>query len=132
MSAGDLTARCAAVLDAVPHDDDCVNVHFPDSGRCCDCDRPTRQAAAMAREQRALLRFAARIIDETREGTEPDGGDVQDWAVEAGLLVPTPVTEACGEECACAAWDDFPQTCYRDSPALAAARWEESPDDAEA
>jgi hypothetical protein len=77
----------------------------------------------MAREQRALLRFAARLIDESR-----DSEDVQDWAVEAGLLVPTPVTEACGEWCACAEWDDFPQTCYRDSPALAAARWEESPD----
>jgi hypothetical protein len=44
---------------------------------------------------------------------ELDGGDVQDLAEKTGVLVPVKVTEACGENCACAEWDDFPLDCYR-------------------
>ena len=42
-----------------------------------------------------------------------DGGELQDMGVAYGVLVPTEVTEACGETCECAEVDDFPQTCYR-------------------
>lgn len=49
-----------------------------------------------------------------------EGGDVQERAVAAGLLVPTEMREPCGDNCACADVTDFPTTCYRfNSAALA-------------
>ena len=36
-------AKYLVAFEAVLHDDNCINVHFPNSGRCCDCDRPQRQ-----------------------------------------------------------------------------------------
>jgi len=61
-----------------------------------------------------LMRFVGRFIDAAREygGSDIDGGDAQDWMLENGLLETRQVTEACGESCECAEWDDFPQDCF--------------------
>jgi hypothetical protein len=64
-----------------------------------------------------LQRFAAGILGDDEIGSL-DGGDIQDIAEACGLLVPTEVTAACGEACRCAEYGDFPQTCFRYSPAL--------------
>lgn len=43
-----------------------------------------------------------------------DGGDLQDRAVEAGILAPVTAAARCGENCACSEYGaDFPATCYR-------------------
>jgi len=42
-----------------------------------------------------------------------DASDVQDKMEMLGILHGVPVTEACGENCQCVQWDDFPQTCLR-------------------
>lgn len=64
-----------------------------------------------------LGKFIVKMLSNLPDG-DVDGGDLQDTAVECGLLVPTNVTEPCGEICYCAEYDDFPQTCYRLSPEL--------------
>ena len=51
-----------------------------------------------------------------------DGFDLQDLAEKHGLIVPHEATEPCGEYCACAEYDDFPQTCYRKTPLLTGER----------
>ena len=80
--------------------------------------------ALREREQdtQRLLTFAARVTQDVRDGMDVDGGDVQSWATEAGLLVPTTMTTPCEEGCVCTGYGEFPTTCYRDSPQLAAAR----------
>jgi hypothetical protein len=118
---------------------------MPEPGRAVDLDaireRLTHklafghgEAAAMAdiaallAEYEKLLGFARKILNGYYDCApgDLDGGDVQDWAVEAGLLVPTEMTKACGENCVCAEMDDFPQTCYRLSAALAPEATEET------
>ncbi|MGE5650914.1 MAG: hypothetical protein ACM34A_12025 [Bacillota bacterium] len=59
--------------------------------------------------------FGAKVLECAREGMgEVDGGCIQDWAVEAGLLVAHQETEPCGEGCRCAEYGiDFPWECFR-------------------
>mgnify|MGYP001572092811 CR=1 FL=1 len=66
---------------------------------------------------RPLKEFARRVLDRHDVG-DVDGGAIQDWGLELGLLVKVQVTEPCGEECSCAEWDDFPQECIRLAPEL--------------
>ena len=48
------------------------------------------------------------------EPSDVDGDDLQDKAVELGLLVYVPVTEPCGERCWCAEFHgEFPCECLR-------------------
>lgn len=42
-----------------------------------------------------------------------DGGEIQDAALAFGLLHEVEVSESCCDECRCAEYDDFPQTCIR-------------------
>jgi hypothetical protein len=66
--------------------------------------------------------FAMEVIDNSREYMgDVDGGWIQDRAAALGILVETPVTEACGEECQCAEFG-FPSECYRYSAAVQAKR----------
>lgn len=50
-----------------------------------------------------------------------DGGDLQDWAEQCGLLKAEQVTEPCGEFCGCADYGDFPMTCYKATDCLTGA-----------
>lgn len=68
----------------------------------------------------ALARFGLWCLEEARGVDGPgdvDGGDLQDKAVELGLLSSHEVTEPCCEGCACSEWG-FPTTCIRTSAAL--------------
>lgn len=60
-----------------------------------------------------------------------DGADLQAALVQYGLLEPVEAAEQCGEECQCAAYGGFPQTCYRPTEAgrqaLAATQSESEP-----
>jgi hypothetical protein len=68
------------------------------------------------REQ--LLDFARKVLEAAIEGLDVDGGDVQDWAVSAGLLTAVVVTQECDpDDCACAEYG-LPTTCYRFCDAL--------------
>jgi hypothetical protein len=92
--------------------------------------RRTRTAASLLELSRlrqqveTLLKFAALVTREVRDGMDVDGGYVQTIATEAGLFIPEVVTAPCREYpgCACAGYGEWPMTCYRDSPELAAAR----------
>lgn len=71
---------------------------------------------AMTAELTAARAFSRDILATFWEPhcfNEPDGGSVQDIAEKHGLLIPFTATEPCGENCNCAEWDKFPQTCYR-------------------
>lgn len=49
-------------------------------------------------------------------GVDIDGCDVQETAIQFGLLKPVEAAEPCGEACNCASFygaDEFPITCYR-------------------
>jgi hypothetical protein len=62
-----------------------------------------------------LITFARCILGESRRdgGCDVDGGTIQDYAEQCGLLVRVEVTEPCGERCWCAEYGDFPQRCLR-------------------
>ena len=72
----------------------------------------------------ALEEFFRRCWDAAREGSEPDGSDIQDWGEELGLLLRVTATEPCGEGCYCDEYtgSDFPTDCYRPTKAEAAHR----------
>jgi len=58
--------------------------------------------------------FGLRVLEASRKDMgDVDGGDIQDWALELGVLVQVPVTEPCGENCRCAEYGNFPQECIR-------------------
>ena len=63
-------------------------------------------------------RFAVLVLRASRmDMGDVDGGDIQDWATECGLLEKVTVTEPCAGECRCAEYGDFPTTCYRETAA---------------
>ena len=69
---------------------------------------------AQEAENERLRKFVGRVLGEARQYmSDIDGGDVQAWAVECGLLEEWMATEPCGEQCECAEVADFPTRCYR-------------------
>jgi hypothetical protein len=60
-----------------------------------------------------LAAFADAMITAVWEASGFDGGDIQDYAVEYGLLKEVVATEPCGDNCACSEATSFPTTCYR-------------------
>jgi len=69
---------------------------------------------AQAAEIERLRKFVGRVLGEARQYmSDIDGGDVQGWAVECGLLEEWTASEPCGEQCECAEVTDFPTRCYR-------------------
>lgn len=69
---------------------------------------------ALAAEIERLRKFVGRVLGEARQYmSDIDGGDVQGWAVECGLLEEWTASEPCGEQCECAEVTDFPTRCYR-------------------
>ena len=89
---------------------ECITRHY-----ACDCREA--EFAAMAERLRQLEAFTAAIMEDWHEG-DLDGGSRQDIAVKHGVLLETVVTEPCGENCNCADYDDFPQSCYRLTKAM--------------
>lgn len=81
-------------------------------------------ARRLTGERDTLATFARKVIESSSfRGCDADGGDVQEWAVEAGILRPVVVMQACREDsdgCACAEFG-FPTTCYRFTARAAAA-----------
>lgn len=69
-----------------------------------------------------LRAFARRVLQAWPEG-DLDGGELQEAAVAAQLLVPHTVTTPCGENCGCADFHgsaDMAEgvNCYRRAPTL--------------
>lgn len=76
--------------------------------------RKTDNRKATMDQDTKLIQFAKEIIDEALQGGSYDGGDIQDLAVDYGLLKPTEATESCGNNCYCAEeFGEWPITCYR-------------------
>lgn len=90
------------------------------------CPHCMAEAREMLKQQRAaaqagLREFANWAINACFEGGGVDGGEIQDKAVECGLLVEKTMPEPCGENCSCAQnGADFPAICYRKTVLLAA------------
>ncbi|WLG49170.1 hypothetical protein [Pseudomonas sp. FP1742] len=61
----------------------------------------------------SLRNFANALIDIALEGCDADGAQIQELAVEHGLLKPEQRTERCGDACSCAEYADFPVECFR-------------------
>lgn len=66
----------------------------------------------------ALRGFARAIMGYWPDQNEIPGDELQDIAEAHGLLKPETRTEACGENCACDEYGDFPATCYRKTDLL--------------
>ena len=61
-----------------------------------------------------LIALGEWVLEQDRE-SDICGGDVQDKAIELGLLHYVTVTEPCGELCHCAEYyDEFPSECLRE------------------
>ena len=72
------------------------------------------KAKRLTAERDELRKFVGRVLGEARQYmSDIDGGDVQAWAIECGLLEEWTATEPCGEQCECAEVADFPTRCYR-------------------
>ena len=97
-----------------------------DYDRCIQKDRQkTFEINVLVPENRALraenegliplAKLGKWVLDMRAEHdcADLDGGDIQDKAVELGLLEGVKVTESCGENCNCAEYGDFPLTCFR-------------------
>lgn len=65
------------------------------------------------------LRGFANYLMETLPDTYTVGtGDIQDAAVEFGLLQAFEVSAPCGEACVCVEYGEFPHICYRKTAVL--------------
>lgn len=81
--------------------------------------RADARLATSEADVRRLTRFAAKVID-GHTGTW-DGCEIEEMAIEAGLMTAVEVTEPCCEGCACASVDNIPGTCYRPTESIRAA-----------
>lgn len=74
-----------------------------------------RKGIEMTQEtMRMLAEFGAWCLARQREDfADLDGWEIQEEAEAMGLLVRVPVTEACGDDCACAESGEFPTQCLR-------------------
>lgn len=69
------------------------------------------ESAELRTEVETLRVFAGRVLLAHREHlTDVDGGDVERWALDAGLLERRTVTEPCGDACDCAPY--LPTSCF--------------------
>lgn len=72
-----------------------------------------------------FARFLKAVMESAREfgGGDVDGGWIQDYATDMGILIVVQVTEPCGEgeNCVCTEYG-FPVECYRYSPEFKAMR----------
>lgn len=82
-------------------------------------DRAADRLDALEREVEALRKFAGLVLSDHRENMgDVSGFDVEDWAVECGLLEKVEVHEPCGDDCQCVEYhgsDGFPAECLRNS-----------------
>jgi hypothetical protein len=83
------------------------------------------------RENERLRKFAGNVLEKSREEfLDLSCGDIEDWAKQCGLLEQVEMTAACGDDCQCAEWADFPLECLRPtalgSAAIDAAREKEN------
>lgn len=74
-------------------------------------DHQAEQPAPVAVDN--LRNFANAMIDIALEGCDADGAQIQELAVEHGLLKPESRTERCSDTCSCAEYADFPVECFR-------------------
>lgn len=66
-----------------------------------------------AETQKSLVGFVDAIIQVVWDAGSLDGGDIQDLALEHGVLKEVDILEPCSEFCACAEVTEGPYKCYR-------------------
>ncbi|MBR8435249.1 hypothetical protein KDW37_31315 [Burkholderia cenocepacia] len=62
-----------------------------------------------------LKRFAGLVLKDHRNGGYPgdvDGGEIQGYAEQCGLIEERRMESPCGENCSCTDFGEFPTTCY--------------------
>jgi len=102
-----LVERIDAAIERITHGQAAMRVPV-------EATDPDVVLADCQREIERLRKFVGRVLGEARQYmSDIDGGDVQAWAVECGLLEEWTPTEPCGEQCECAEVADFPTQCYR-------------------
>ncbi|MCA7976775.1 hypothetical protein LGM57_10630 [Burkholderia cepacia] len=78
---------------------------------CC----PEPRAEAADDDVAKLKRFAGLVLKDHRNGGYPgdvDGGELQAYAEQCGLIEERRVESPCGENCSCTDFGEFPTTCY--------------------
>jgi hypothetical protein len=81
-----------------------------------ELDRLQAELAAAKRDAERLRNFSLAIIRESWKSEGVDGEFVQTEAVKFGLLKEETMQKACGENCGCAEYGEFPLNCYRLTP----------------
>lgn len=84
----------------------------PIHGYAADIAALLDRLEAAERENERLRLFCGKVLGTSRDTmSDVYGGDVQDWALDCGLLEERSVIEPCGEGCRCAEVADFPLKC---------------------
>lgn len=94
-----------------------VALQFEDKLRAAFADRLDAVAVSDAERLRAFVLDLFDVMD-WPEGGDLDAIDFQELATKHGLLNPTEMTEACGDNCFCIGVDEPPFTCYRKTELL--------------
>ncbi|MFN8701078.1 MAG: hypothetical protein ACK52I_06610 [Pseudomonadota bacterium] len=81
-----------------------------------DKSRLIAELAASQKECAALRKFSLTMIRESWKSEGVDGEFVQTEAVKFGLLKEETMQKACGDNCGCAEYGEFPLNCYRLTP----------------
>ena len=84
------------------------NTIYARNREIADLEKRNESLTALAKLGRWVLQMRS-----DHDCADLDGGDIQDKAIDLGLLVGVEVTKSCGENCNCAGYDAFPLTCFR-------------------
>ncbi|NTZ82245.1 hypothetical protein FCJ61_04225 [Burkholderia metallica] len=91
--------------------------------------QPEPRTDVTADDVSRLMRFVGLVLKDHRNGGYPgdvDGGEIQGYAEQCGLIEERQVTEPCSETCSCTDFGQFPTMCYFNTDlgkvAIAAAR----------
>ena len=101
---------------------DCTTHHH-----ACECRE--EKFKEMEADNKQLKAFARDILRATSDGSDIDGGSVQDFALTSGLLQKQIMTEPCSAVyCACVDCGvNFPTDCYRATDVTATPLKESAP-----
>lgn len=73
----------------------------------------TDKLIALQVDRAQLVAFAKRIVERSDGGRDLTGADVQDAAVEFGLMIKAVASAPCGDDCTCNDVVEFPVECYK-------------------
>ncbi|WP_205169348.1 hypothetical protein [Burkholderia sp. LMG 13014] len=111
-----LLGRLTALLAAQQPEPQCTcDMRTKVLGDGCAICQPEPRAEVTDDDVAKLKRFAGLVLKDHRNGGYPgdvDGGELQAYAEQCGLIEERRVESPCGENCSCTDFGEFPTTCY--------------------